>query len=60
MAARTQSAIGSACTAAEFVKTTAVPRMRGRLALTPAVAVCTHRNVSRAAAATPCGKPYPM
>src|SRR5690348_6318045 len=40
IAATTQSAIGSACTAAELVNTTPVPARCGRLAPIPAVPLC--------------------
>src|SRR5436309_2249737 len=47
IAAIAQSAIGSACTAAEFVSTTPVPLRCGRLAPTPAVPVWAHLSVPR-------------
>ena len=57
VAAIVQSAMGSACTPAEFVSTTPVPRTCGTLVPTPAVLVWAHLSVPRAAWATPAETP---
>ncbi len=59
-AAMAQSAIGSACTAREFVSTASVPRSAGvRLPPAPPDAVWAQRSVAAAAAATAAGTPHP-
>ena len=59
IATSTQSAIGSACTPAEFVSTMPVPTTCGMVDVTPAAAVCAHRRLPCPAFTTPGGTPNP-